>query len=279
VVDDDRRWQNTFDRLLKVEGYSLTLASSYQEAIEVLEKEIFHLAIVDIRLVDWDKDNEDGLKILFYMKNRGLDKFTKSIIVTGFGTTDRQRRAFKEYDVLDFIPKEGEDDQQGINRNEFIEIINQAFSLESDLNQKQTRLKALIVDDDKRWRATYSRILESEGYQVKKVKDYNTAITEINRCLYPVVIIDLRLSTNQDVSGLRLVKKIDNRWPADVHKIVVSGEIFKASEMEQIAQLVESKNIYFLSKGNFEKEKGRLIEIVKQAFAIFHIRQKSEGAT
>ncbi len=127
VVDDDQRWRNTFHRFLNAEGYSVTLTSSFQEAIEALEKGCFHLAVVDIRLVDWDKDNEEGLKILAHMKEMGLAEVTKSIVVTAYGTTARQRSAFKKYNVLDFIPKEGEDDIQGLDQYEFIGLVHQAF--------------------------------------------------------------------------------------------------------------------------------------------------------
>lgn len=148
VVDDDQRWRNTFERFLKAENYSVFLASTYQEAIDALEKKCFHLAIVDIRLVDWDKDNEEGLKILSYMKKKGLTDVIKSIVVTGFGTTDRQRRAFKDYDVVDFIPKEGEEDQQGIDRHEFISLVNQVFDdMEINLGLEISFINDLELED------------------------------------------------------------------------------------------------------------------------------------
>lgn len=128
VVEDDPRWQNTFRRFLKSEGYSVAIATNYDEAVTRLESECFHLAVIDIRLVDWDKDNEEGLQVLAKMAELGLDNVTQKIVVTGYGTTERQREAFVKYGVLDFIPKEGANKAPGFDRYEFIQLVKHAFS-------------------------------------------------------------------------------------------------------------------------------------------------------
>lgn len=123
VVEDDPRWQNAFRRFLESEGYSVSIAPNYDEAAGKLESECFHLAIVDIRLVDWDRSNEEGMRVLAKMSELGLDDVIQKIVVTAYGTTKLQRDAFTRYNVLDFVPKEGDHQSPGFNRNEFIRLV------------------------------------------------------------------------------------------------------------------------------------------------------------
>lgn len=123
VVEDDPRWQNTFRRFLESEGYSVSIAPNYDEAAIKLESECFHLAVVDMRLVDWDRSNEEGMRVLAKISELGLDDVIQKIVVTAYGTTKLQRDAFTRYNVLDFIPKEGDHQSPGFNRSEFIRLV------------------------------------------------------------------------------------------------------------------------------------------------------------
>jgi ActR/RegA family two-component response regulator len=126
VVEDDPRWQNTLRRFLESEGYSVAIARDYDEAVAKLEIECFRLVVLDMRLVDWDVTNDEGMQVLEKMKQLGLDGVTQKIIVTGYGTTESQREAFHKYGVLDFIPKEGEK-TPGFDRHEFIRLVRNAL--------------------------------------------------------------------------------------------------------------------------------------------------------
>lgn len=123
VVEDNPRWQNTFRRFLESEGYSVFIAPNYDEAVVRLESECFHLAVVDIRLIDWDRSNEEGMRVLSKISELGLDDVIQKIVVTAYGTTKLQRDAFTRYNVLDFIPKEGDHQSPGFNRDEFIRLV------------------------------------------------------------------------------------------------------------------------------------------------------------
>ena len=127
VVDDDPRWQNTFRRFLESEDYSVVVTSGYDEAVAKLESACFHLAVIDIRLVDWDKSNEDGMQVLAKITELGLNDVTQKIVVTGYGTTELQRDAFAKFGVLDFVPKEGDDRTSGFDSYEFVQLVKDAF--------------------------------------------------------------------------------------------------------------------------------------------------------
>ena len=106
----------------------MTLAASSDEAIAELESQSFHLVVVDVRLVDWDIENEEGLQILAKMGELGLDSITQKIVVTGYGTLERQRVALAKYGALDFIPKEGDEKTTGFDRHEFIRLVEEIFA-------------------------------------------------------------------------------------------------------------------------------------------------------
>jgi DNA-binding NtrC family response regulator len=59
---------------------------------------------MDIRLVDADPANEDGLRLLADIDEAGLD--TKVIIVTGHGTPEQGETARQSPNYLDFIKKD-----------------------------------------------------------------------------------------------------------------------------------------------------------------------------
>ncbi len=131
--------------------------------------------------------------------------------------------------------------------------------------------RILVVEDDERWRNIYKRILKSERYEVKIAEDYDTAIAELERCFYPVVVIDLRLDGIQDTLGLSLVEELDKQWPVDtVHKIIISGKLFTAEEMEQVTQITENRSVTFLSKGGEDGsgfDRLKFISAISLAFA------------
>jgi CheY-like chemotaxis protein len=148
VVEDDPRWQNTFRRFLESEGYSVTVASNYDEAAARLESECFHLAVIDIRLLEWDKSNEGGMQVLAKMAELGLDDITQKIVVTGYGTTELQRDAFARFGVLDFIPKEGDHKTPGFDRHEFIRLVKDAFKrVKVNLELGIELTDGLVLDD------------------------------------------------------------------------------------------------------------------------------------
>ncbi len=136
IVEDDPRWQNALRRFLKSEGYSIAIASSYDEAVAKLETECFDLVVLDVRLVDWDVTNEEGMQVLEKIKQLGLDGVTQKIIVTGYGTTEGQREAFRKYGVLDFIPKEGNEQTPGFDRHEFIRLVRSALNKKGEVKSR-----------------------------------------------------------------------------------------------------------------------------------------------
>ncbi|MFH1636457.1 MAG: response regulator [Chloroflexota bacterium] len=107
VIEDTPDWRSKIVGYLVETGeYNLKEADDYQTAIELLDNDPFDVAIVDIRLVDWDETNEQGMKLLNKLDEIAEINGTQSIVLTGYATKERMREAFRDHQVVDFIEKQ-----------------------------------------------------------------------------------------------------------------------------------------------------------------------------
>lgn len=84
LVEDDESSYDPISRWLKEEGFVVRLATSYREAKSALETDHFHLAIIDMRLVDEDKNNEEGLQLLEDIEQLQLQNIMPTIVITAY---------------------------------------------------------------------------------------------------------------------------------------------------------------------------------------------------
>lgn len=105
IVEDYADWRELISGLLRREGHDVEAVATLDDALEYINRtKDLDLAIIDIRLVETDEDNEDGMKLLAHIHEHHL--FTRIIMITGHGTMESQRKAFKEYHAFDFFRKE-----------------------------------------------------------------------------------------------------------------------------------------------------------------------------
>jgi DNA-binding NtrC family response regulator len=84
VVEDDLSWQMIYRELFEDAGYSVQVAGSRDEADHLLESADFDVAIIDLRLVDEDPGNTEGLKVVRALRRR--DSPTRVIVQSGYLT-------------------------------------------------------------------------------------------------------------------------------------------------------------------------------------------------
>ncbi|HLF28615.1 MAG TPA: response regulator [Anaerolineae bacterium] len=122
LVDDLTEWQETLSRLLRAEGYQADVADSLSQAIQQLNARMYHLAIIDIRLQDWDETNVEGMTILDELDRRyGDTEAIAKIMISAYSTAEQMRQAFKRHKVHDFIVK------QTFDKHEFLAVVREAF--------------------------------------------------------------------------------------------------------------------------------------------------------
>jgi two-component system, NtrC family, response regulator PilR len=103
IVDDELSMREFLEILLTREGYTVSCASSGEEACSILDKEKFDLVITDIRM-----DEIDGLGVL--RKAKEADSDIPVILISAFATAETAVEAMKD-GAYDYIPKPFEVDE------------------------------------------------------------------------------------------------------------------------------------------------------------------------
>jgi DNA-binding NtrC family response regulator len=111
IVEDYVDWRELLVGLLQREGHHVDAVATLVEAQDFFaQNREPDLAIVDIRLVETDESNEDGMRLLAEIHTQQI--WTKVIMITGHGTMETQRRAFREFQAFDFFRKEQFDSEE-----------------------------------------------------------------------------------------------------------------------------------------------------------------------
>jgi len=105
VVEDRSDWRKKLTGILKEEGYSVREAANYDKAVSLLQKHVFDLVLLDLRLVDWNERDFKGMDLLNDLDKLADEQGTNVIIITGYGTAEHARKAFKDHHVFDFLTK------------------------------------------------------------------------------------------------------------------------------------------------------------------------------
>ena len=136
IVEDEVTWRKLYRKVLEKEGYHIRAADSLSAALDLLDRHFFHAAIVDIRLVDNQPGNQDGIEAVKRIAQ--ADEGTRVIVITAFGTIQMTRDAFKQYNVFEFMEKQTHDQAR------FCQMIEQAVEeAESEAMERRRRESGL----------------------------------------------------------------------------------------------------------------------------------------
>ena len=82
IVDDQDNWRTALRTLIEDANVRVTEASNFDEAKRLLTSARFDLVVLDVRLVDQDEFNVEGLDLLNLIHAAIPD--TKTVILTGY---------------------------------------------------------------------------------------------------------------------------------------------------------------------------------------------------
>jgi len=120
-IEDERTWQDLVEKILAQDGFQVDVASSFDVAIRKLKEALYHLAIIDIRLLDYEASDVSGMHILDTIDELGFGDGIEKMMMTAYATTERIRKAFKRYNVADFITKDA------LELSEFRKVVREIF--------------------------------------------------------------------------------------------------------------------------------------------------------
>jgi CheY-like chemotaxis protein len=94
IVDDNEMALRTLRRQLEDEGFYVRTALNESQALDLMQEERFHVAVVDLRLVDTDMENRAGLRLIDDL--HAIDPTLAAIILTGNADFASARRAMDQ---------------------------------------------------------------------------------------------------------------------------------------------------------------------------------------
>ncbi len=178
VVDDEPLIRESLYEILKIEGYRVEMASSGEEALEIIKKEK-----VDIVLTDMKLPYMSGITLLTETKKITPD--TEVILITGYGSIETAVDAMKK-GAYDYITKP-------INDTEIKNLINKIVE-KARILEENRELKELIAKEN---RTSYCNMIGSSP-KMQKVYHLIDSVASTNATI---------LITGESGTGKGLVAK------------------------------------------------------------------------
>ena len=110
IVEDLDFWQDALCEVLADTGYRVCAVSSYAEALDALDQNEFHLAVIAPVLDDSNRRNRDGLRVLQYILDQRPN--TRAVIVTASDPNRIRREVRQMSRSVPLFWKEEWDDKQ-----------------------------------------------------------------------------------------------------------------------------------------------------------------------
>jgi len=116
VIDDEKIVTKSIQRLLKREGYSVTISQNASEAINKVKENDFDLIVSDIRMPE--QDGIEAIKNIRAYLRQNNKKSIPEILITGYADEDKYKNAI-ELQVADYIykPFDTKDFLETVKRN------------------------------------------------------------------------------------------------------------------------------------------------------------------
>ena len=99
IVDDNADIRNILNEMIIDAGYKTRLAANYDQALSEIDKKIPDVAIFDVKL---DKGDNDGIKLLSYIKSKNKD--VPVIIISGHANIEMAIKSLK-HGAFEFVEK------------------------------------------------------------------------------------------------------------------------------------------------------------------------------
>jgi len=113
VVEDDAGWRSILEELLADAGFQVRACAGFGDALGLLRREKFTLAVIDLSLQGtnnvWDKGNVDPNLDGYQLLNAARSEGIHTIVVSGITEPEEIQRIYSEYSISAYIEKQAFD--------------------------------------------------------------------------------------------------------------------------------------------------------------------------
>jgi two-component system, NtrC family, response regulator HydG len=182
VVDDEPDIRDNLRDILTDLGYNVDAAADGPQALELVRKKHYDVALLDLRM-----PGMDGLEL--YRRIKELRADTVAMIVTAYATDDTAQAAL-DAGAWKIVSKP-------VDLPFLMGLIDEAVG----------QPLVLVVDDDQDLCEDLWDIFREEGYRVALAGDADEAAARLEGQIYQVVLIDMKLPHTDGVQVYRLVRQ------------------------------------------------------------------------
>tara|TARA_B100000686_G_scaffold186430_1_gene193140 strand:+ start:1922 stop:3280 length:1359 start_codon:yes stop_codon:yes gene_type:complete len=127
----------------------------------------------------------------------------------------------------------------------------------------------LIVDDNPDIRNILNELISDLGYKTRLAANYQQALSEIDKKLPDVAVLDVKLSNTENNEGLKLLDHIKNK-NKDIPVIIISGH----ANIEMAVDSLRLGAFEFIQK---PFDKNRLINFINRAVENFNLKKENKS--
>lgn len=242
LIDRDPAWILFAKEILQRNDflvYAVDNIVAAQQQVDSMQDKIA-LTLADARLLEGDVD------AITYLRQSGSEMPRPIIALFASGLAPQKVRILYKEGVADCVRKP-------FAEADLLALVERALAdyraTKVTLQQNHARSKkVLVVDDDSDWLSILVRYLPDAVEQIEKATDYRQAIEKIYQQKFDLVILDLRLSAEDDSNsqGIELIQAMreqDSKQDYSTEIIIVSA--FGTSEQIQAAFREQNINYYF----------------------------------
>lgn len=201
IVEDSLLFHNALHKELKVLGHTVDGAFSLEEALTKLEKQSYDLVVLDLHLPDGEGEN--------LLEHINAKQKLKIVVYTSDSDKERRNEWFR-YGVLGYLSK---NDPLTFVIDEINRVLQGIY--------ENTDFNILLIDDSSVVRHQVTSLLQPRNYRVFTAVDAKSALEEVARQPYDLIILDLELP---DMNGEEILKQLKkNKDTSDLAVIIMTG--------------------------------------------------------
>ncbi|HET6344319.1 MAG TPA: response regulator, partial [Myxococcota bacterium] len=217
VVEDDQAFAGVLRDVARDQRFRCLVATTAQEALELVSKFTPDAALLDVRLPDGS-----GMEVLERLKSTAT---TRHIPVHVISAVDNTQQAL-EMGAIGYITKPTSREQ----------IVSALDRVTQRLDQPLRRI--LVVDDNARERDSITALLGADNIEIQSVGSSSEALDQLQRCTFDCMVLDINLA---GASGFDVLDEMARRGTFSFPPVIVyTGRALNRDEEVRLRRYASS---------------------------------------